>query len=117
MSVVFEVIPDPSYPFHFSYVSYITNFIAKISENPLELHVKIFPTQIKDKAYIYFSEALHENAQIKVVNLLGETLSYDRINTTHNKKYELNMEHLPPGIYFVKIIIGDKYLTKKIIKL
>ena len=103
--------------FYSSYGVLLTDFMAKITNEPLSAHIRIFPTQTEDKAYIYFSEALNKNARIELINILGETIYSDKINTTYNKKYELNVKNLPDGIYFLKIIINDEYLTRKIIKL
>jgi hypothetical protein len=50
--------------------------------------------------------------KVEVYNCKGEkVLGYDNVS---NKK--LNLRSIAPGLYFLKITIGDKCVTEKLIK-
>ncbi|MEE1097880.1 MAG: T9SS type A sorting domain-containing protein, partial [Bacteroidales bacterium] len=56
---------------------------------------------------VTFSQAIEK---IEVIDLSGKTLqTYENVN-------EINMESLPAGVYHLRMTIGDKTTTRKIIK-
>ncbi|GAB4487487.1 MAG: hypothetical protein OHK0019_02570 [Saprospiraceae bacterium] len=57
------------------------------------------------------------NAQLSVVNLLGTTVQNRDIQLVEGKnQYEINLEQLPAGAYFVRLLSGNSSATVKVVK-
>ena len=52
------------------------------------------------------------NGQVRVADLSGRTLQLREIN--HTQQFEMDLNHLTRGIYFVTVYTGNKNHTKKI---
>ena len=72
----------------------------------LDTSVRIFPNPAGDMLHI---EGLQEEANIALINLAGIHLS--QINQT-----SVNLRHLDPGIYFIRIETGNRMIMKRFIK-
>jgi hypothetical protein len=55
-----------------------------------------------------------ENVQINIIDASGKVLSTLK-EVTSGKQFILHLEDKPSGLYLVKILIGDKYLTRRIV--
>ncbi|MBL7920573.1 MAG: T9SS type A sorting domain-containing protein [Bacteroidia bacterium] len=94
-------------------------FIHKLSElnvgikpNSSSLSdITVFPNPFNDKLTVQFAPSL-QGSHIELYNLLG-TLIYTDIITSNQ---EIDMSKQPKGIYFIRIGMNEKTVTKKIIK-
>ena len=73
----------------------------------------IFPNPTNNILNVAIKNELNA-AQIKVLNVLGETILIQNTNNTTNTTFDLT--GLQSGIYFVKVELENKFLTAKIIK-
>lgn len=81
-------------------------------ENYLENSVAIFPNPVSDNLHIKFNEIVSQT-ELKLINQQGQVLISEEIGS----QTELNMEHLPTGIYFLMINDADNnQIIKKISK-
>lgn len=62
---------------------------------------------------IYRIESPYLIESLELYNLLGELINK---TTIHSQEYELNIQNQADGIYFVKMIIGEETVWKKLIK-
>lgn len=73
--------------------------------------LEIYPNPFTNKLTINYS--LNTNATLEVFNLLGKKLQTQRIA---NNSTVLDLSAQLNGVYFVKVIDGNKVITRKVIK-
>ncbi len=73
--------------------------------------LEIYPNPFTNKLRINYS--LNTNATLEVFNLLGKKLQTQRIA---NNSTVLDLSAQLNGVYFVKVIDGNKVITRKVIK-
>ena len=82
------------------------------SERIAEKDLKVYPNPVQS----YFYVELPENAgQLMLFNSSGKLLYQSRVDG--NNKIRMNqLQNSPSGIYFLKIKLGDTFISKKIVK-
>lgn len=86
-----------------------TNEISTLS------NVNIFPNPTTDLFELKLELTSSKNANIELFNLIGNKM----LEKTYNNQFiqdQINIEHLPDGIYFLSIYVEGETLTKKIVK-
>lgn len=77
--------------------------------------LKIYPNPVKNKLIVDFSGQQTEVQSIRVLDFQGrivlDSKAIQRINAI-----ELNVQHLPSGIYLIEVITPTDYFSEKIIK-
>lgn len=77
---------------------------------------EIFPNPAKETTSIHLNSNKALNANMVLVNALGETILKKELSLTEGKnKIDLNIENLNSGIYFVSIKTGETSISKKLI--
>ncbi len=96
-----------------SYIEYsFTTFpTTGIKETNTETYVNVFPNPAKDH-FILEGNGI-EFSEIKVVNVLGQTISTHKIGNDISYMYDASK--LAPGVYFVVITKDGKKTSKKIV--
>ncbi len=84
-----------------------------IAEN---IEVDIYPNPGQGLFNIMLTSAQNGIQSVKLTNILGETILEKSIRTNDSKVYQLNLEEMPDGIYFLIVGNGEKMVTKKIVK-
>ena len=79
-----------------------------------ERDLLIFPNPVKNRLTVFYEAGNIQEATIKLYNITGNIV----LETKQSLPCELNIEHLPAGIYFLRILDEHTQLliTKKIIK-
>jgi hypothetical protein len=92
------------------YVAKYFDTTVGINEVDAELPIKVYGAE--SKVFIDFSALSKTNAQVQVLNILGQTV----YQTSHNKSNKLTIELPETGgqIYFVRVANGDKAIAKKL---
>jgi predicted outer membrane repeat protein len=93
-----------------------------VGENPqLDEQVRIWPNpttgkfQVPNSKFQIYSGSNNIKKQIEVLDLNGKVvLSLDNLGT--GDQIEIDISHLPPGIYMVRISTGNSIITKKLLK-
>lgn len=86
-----------------------TTGISEIEKNKFV----VFPNPVSNLLSMEFQNQIQQ-AEIKVLNVLGETVLSKQIRNTTNAS--LDVAQLDYGIYFIQIISDKRTFTKKIIK-
>ena len=91
--------------------------ITAIEEN-LENEVKItvFPNPASDNVNILFEEPVDGEVKIYMLNSLGKLVKTDFIEPAMVEK-QINLQDLPAGIYYFKLIKGNLSNVYKVVKL
>ncbi|MES2287916.1 MAG: PKD domain-containing protein [Bacteroidota bacterium] len=81
----------------------------------LNAAVTVYPNPAKDNVTIEFS-ALTENAQLKIVNVLGQTVYNEIIIASSGKKVkQINTSNFTKGVYTVVIETSSEKVLKKLV--
>jgi len=96
----------------FSEVYHPSNCILNsVAEKTDELKVELFPNPVSSVLTLSFDQSIRLEANVMIVDILGKTiLTQQNIN---NNRMTINTEELTKGIYFAKIILGTKMVTRK----
>ena len=78
---------------------------SSLSEYTEFAELSVYPNPTRGK--VTFNQAIEK---IEVIDLSGKTLQ------TYENANEINMESLPAGVYHLRMTIGDKTTTRKVIK-
>lgn len=85
---------------------------SSISE---DLMINVFPNPARDFITIDWNDlSIHSPAVIEVINSIGQV--EQRLIIDHNNQTQVPVYHLPKGIYFLKITIGEEQIIKQFIK-
>lgn len=84
-------------------------------EMPDALSVEIFPNPTYGEIYIGSSGISDKLVSVEIADISGKTIPFFYGNTG-SKGIEINFSPAPSGIYFCRIVVGNKLIMKKIIK-
>ena len=85
-----------------------------LTPTPVESYFKIFPNPTDGKFVIKFREA-PSNTWAEIYSMPGEKiLIHDFMGL---RSHEFNLEGYPAGVYFLRIILGNRVETVKVVKL
>ncbi|MDD4149346.1 MAG: T9SS type A sorting domain-containing protein [Bacteroidales bacterium] len=98
-----------------SYSQIISTF-CKENSNPSPAFT-IFPNPFKQNINISANELPLDKATINIYNMLGSLIYQEKVNATKGElSVSIDLKHLPPAIYVVRIISGDYIGVAKIEK-
>lgn len=78
--------------------------------------IQIYPNPFNNYIEISFEKDLQDDANLKIINVLGEIEAMQEINIFPTDRLTFNTASLSTGIYFVSITQQEKTYTFKIIK-
>lgn len=93
----------------FRVIDTASTIVSEIQED----NFAIYPNPATDILYIQFKNQI-PSAEIRVLNVLGETILYQTINNVSNTR--LDIDRLNNGIYFLQIIKDGNNFTQKFTK-
>jgi bacillopeptidase F len=79
-------------------------------------NLKIYPNPANETLWVEFDNETNLNAQINLMNMLGETVQTIVVNQRGENKHALNLNGLNKGIYLVRVCNNDGCKTLKIQK-
>ena len=86
--------------------------IVGINEDKI-IEIELFPNPVSSTITLQTNIDL-QNAEIKIINVLGETVLSNKISNTNNTT--IDVSELNNGLYFIQINTDHKFFTKRIIK-
>ena len=112
-----------SYTLNNANVGYSDIFLAKLDntngineELLLPGNIVIYPNPNKGSFTLSFTALQGNEAEIKVLDVLGKTVYYEKSIITQNEYFkEIELGKISTGIYFVQVKEGEKQLYKKLI--
>ncbi len=80
--------------------------------------VNVFPTLATQSLTVALNiqAGAQEKVNMEIVDMLGKTLFQQTERVQGKQSYQLNVDHLVAGSYFLKLQIGSETLTEKFIK-
>jgi hypothetical protein len=94
----------------------VDNTVGIGDVNNMSLELSVYPNPGNGLFNLRLSSGQPGLQQLKLTNLLGETLLTESVRLDHTKDYVLNLENYPNGIYFLIIGSNESLLTRKLVK-
>ena len=96
-------------------VSKIVDLTSPVSSEDRKIpNLNIYPNPVKELLTVEGMENSEHISLLKLLNISGEILHMKEYET--NTRLQLNVSHLQPGVYFIKIINKDKTYLSRFIK-
>lgn len=103
---------DVSTPFEVT----VDNTVSTVELEAGTLGVEIYPNPGQDLFNIQISTEKTGVFSIKLNNILGETILDKSIRVDNSKNYQLNLDGLPDGVYFLVVGSEEQVVTRKLVK-
>ncbi len=78
--------------------------------------IVIYPNPTSDKLYINLPDHWQDEMIVRVVDQLGKFNCQQSLSAEATAKTEIDLSHLPPGVYTLQLEINGELLSKKFIK-
>ncbi len=89
---------------------------VSFQENIVAFSLRIYPNPSNSRITIEINSQLQGQAELKVINLLGEEVYIKPIPTIHNSyQHQLDVSNYETGIYFLTLTTTNGLLTQKIV--
>ena len=77
---------------------------------------RVYPNPVKDILNIDITLNNSQSVELKIVNVLGEVMYFDKINQSKLSYYnKFDFSKFSKGLYFVKLKLDKNIITKKVI--
>lgn len=87
------------------------DYVGLNEETLKDIEVKVYPNPSNGKLNIDFSDP--EKLKLVITKALGQEVLLEKVL---DSKQELDVSHLPPGVYFLKLQKGNRQKTLRIVK-
>jgi hypothetical protein len=94
----------------------VDNTVGTSDLESQDISITVYPNPGNSLFNIQVSTDYPGLKQIRLSNLLGKTIYNETIKINNTLVYQLNLEELPDGIYFLEIGNDDQVVTKKLVK-
>lgn len=92
---------------------FAVNNVASVSA--LDFDIQVYPNPAKDNVTIEML-ALDKNIQLKMVNVLGQTIYSEILAASHATiKRQINTNGFPKGVYYIVVNAASKNIVKKLV--
>jgi hypothetical protein len=83
--------------------NFTTGVVLGLNEMEETASMEIFPNPAQEQVTMQFSEPIKEAGLIEVVNITGQSILKQGLNTLSSDAVTLNVSQIPEGIYFICI--------------
>lgn len=94
-----------------------TNYTTGVKEsaNNTLSNVVVYPNPAKDNINLNFVNENAENVSYQIINVIGQTVREQNIPSAKGETlYNVNLNGMESGIYFIKLTVGNKTAVNKI---
>jgi hypothetical protein len=89
--------------------------VNELSTNTLQANVNLMPNPSEGMFSLVFTLPEEEDINIRILNTLGQTVSYNSLSNITSTVIDVDMSNQPEGVYFAEISSGIQKTGKKII--
>jgi hypothetical protein len=88
---------------------------SKLWKTELSVHMEasVYPNPSEGTFYLEIKTAFSDYYEVKVVNLIGQTMKRERMES--NITHKIDLSQVPKGVYFLQIDTGKEQLIKRLI--
>lgn len=77
----------------------------------------VFPNPTSGHVTLSFDIVDKGNIQIKVFSVIGQLLKTDELKNQNDKStYDIDLSRFSTGLYIINVTVGNKTMSKKIVK-
>ena len=80
------------------------------------LALSIYPNPGNGRFNLLINSSVAGPQQLKLTNILGETILEKEVNINNSTHYLLNLEEMPTGVYFLRIGNDVQNVIRKLVK-
>jgi ribosomal protein L2 len=81
------------------------------------IDIQIIPNPVRDICQLQFNASNEYEIQVYLTNVLGEVVEIRQLNTQKgSNNLEMDIAHLPKGIYILTIEAGEQRWVEKLVK-
>jgi hypothetical protein len=81
--------------------------------NPQEIGIEVFPNPTEQSVILSLEKVTNTKTNAELIDSQGKTFFQQEIK---EEKTTISLQAIPAGMYFIRVLQGDKVLVKKIIK-
>jgi len=81
-----------------------------------ELKLSLIPNPAKDEVTCNYQSATAQNTSIRITDVSGASVMTKELGISQNGNTKLTLGNLPPGVYMVELVSGDKKATQRLVK-
>ena len=92
---------------------------VSVNEHDLSSKIHIYPNPASEEINILFNIDKPGDIKLQFINSLGQkikSVATDKLNMGENR-INIPVDEIPNGVYFIKIIINENFVNKRIIKI
>lgn len=90
--------------------------VTGFAEKPDERSVILFPNPARDVLTIIFNDQVYQKALLEILDSMGKQVLPAMEKEIHaGSRMDMNIAPLPEGMYFLKFILDDRVITRKMI--
>jgi len=89
---------------------------CKMHDSLNGLDISVSPNPASDKTILSISGSRNDNCTYTVIDLLGKNKMKGLVDTAVGKEFELDIQALPAGVYFVEVSDGTDVRTVRLVK-
>jgi hypothetical protein len=82
----------------------------------LNRHISLFPNPVSENLFLKFSMPHTSDYQLIIVNSIGQILNQQVLENISNETVEIDLSNVEKGVYFLKILEGNRETVKRFIK-
>ncbi|MFC2086819.1 T9SS type A sorting domain-containing protein [Bacteroidota bacterium] len=86
----------------------------EIKDTNYNSRIKVYPNPSNNHFYIDLTKQSNKNINITLYNFLGQSFIMDKTAVSGNL-YQINTNHIPAGIYLLRINFPDKIVTQNLL--
>ena len=92
-------------------------YAVNIDETKLDNDIVIFPNPNNGIFQIELSAVIKEKASLEIIDMMGRSIHSEEMTANdYFAESEINLQSIPAGHYFVKVITNDRVFLKEFIK-
>ena len=85
------------------------------SEEFSDARVSVYPNPVKQGLYVRIENGTVQEGQVQIVDVLGRVIREQSFSSARERlSFDISTE--PDGVYFVKVLNGDKYSMTRVVK-
>jgi hypothetical protein len=97
-------------------VMYLDGSALNVIETKGFADAEFFPNPVKDVLTVTFRNAPTTGFDLSLFNLYGQEVANRQVSSSNDNSFQMDLSHLPGGIYFLRIQKDGTGISRKIIK-
>ncbi|MEM1319116.1 MAG: T9SS type A sorting domain-containing protein [Bacteroidota bacterium] len=89
--------------------------LTSVIDPELAKRVRLFPNPSSGQVYLELNIPGAEEVQLSLYDAVGRQLRVNVNEAAHRQTYQLDLDHLPAGVYWLRILVDQRTVSKRIV--